>query len=79
MVLVAEDRKTALNLEAIFGIKWYSSKLKLLQVTGTVLKFINLLKSKETTEPLLLLLFCFTVSSTEEELLQCPTTQGVEW
>ena len=31
-------------------MKRYNSKLKLLRVTGTVLKFVNLLKSKKRTE-----------------------------
>ena len=50
MVSVVEDRDVVLNLEAIFDLKRYNYKLKLLRVTGTVLKFINLLKSKERTE-----------------------------
>lgn len=47
MVSVAGNGETRLNLEAIMDISRWNSKLKLLRVTGTVLKFIRLLKSKD--------------------------------
>lgn len=47
MVSVAENGEASLNLEDIMDLRRWNSKLKLLRVTATVLKFIHLLKSKD--------------------------------
>ena len=43
LVSVAEENQL-LEMEAIFQIKRYSTKIKLLRITGIVLKFVNLLR-----------------------------------
>ena len=45
--VVKEDE--LLEMEAIFEIKRYSTKIKLLRITGIVLKFVNILRRKERT------------------------------
>ena len=42
LVSLTNDNDQSLNLDAIFEIRRYSIKLKLLRVTGTMLKFITL-------------------------------------
>ena len=44
MVLVTNKDRDTVNLEALFDIQRYSTKLKLLRITGWVLKFISLIK-----------------------------------
>ena len=45
MVLVADKDRDTANLETLFDLRRYSTKLKLLRVTGWVLKFIGLLRN----------------------------------
>ena len=49
LVSVAKKDDQLLEMETIFEIKRYSSKIKLLRITGIVLKFVNLLRWNERT------------------------------
>jgi len=48
LVSVAKENQL-LEMEAIFEIKRYSTKIKLLRITGIVLKFVSLLRRNERT------------------------------
>ena len=52
LVSVTNNNKRLLDLETTFEIKRYSTKVKLLRVTGTVLKFVALLRSNDRTRVL---------------------------
>ena len=45
MVLVANKDRDSVNLETLFDLRRYSTKLKLLRVTGWVLKFTGLIRN----------------------------------
>ena len=47
LVSVTNNDNQLLDLETMLDIKRYSTKVKLLRVTGTVLKFIALLRSND--------------------------------
>ena len=49
LVSVTNNDDRLLDLESVLEIKRYSTKVKLLRVTGTVLKFITLLRSNDRT------------------------------
>ena len=49
LVSVTNNDDQLLDLESVLEIKRYSTKVKLLRVTGTVLKFITLLRSNDRT------------------------------
>ena len=47
LVSVINNNSRLLDLETMLEIKRYSTKVKLLRVTGTVLKFVALLRSND--------------------------------
>ena len=49
LVSVTNNNDRLFNLETMFEIKRYSTKVKLLRVTGIVLKFVTLLRSNDRT------------------------------
>ena len=50
LVSVTNNNDRLLNLETMFEIKRYSTKVKLLRVMGIVLKFVTLLRSNDRTK-----------------------------